>query len=100
MSMIKEITFKAKSKIQEWKSLLSGDFQPNMDTTAQKFDPVKHCGVYNTIGCSHVDGLLCSDRCELMAEYEEQQFYKHNNSKPCGNCDKCKCDKPAVDQVA
>jgi hypothetical protein len=29
-------------------------------------DPVKHCRVYKTIGCAHVDGLHCDMRtCEI-----------------------------------
>lgn len=23
-------------------------------------DPVKHCQVYKTVGCTHVDGMLCN----------------------------------------
>jgi hypothetical protein len=25
-------------------------------------DPVKHCKVYKTVGCAHVDGFLCDMR--------------------------------------
>lgn len=32
-------------------------FIDNMDN--QNPDPVKHCQVYRTIGCTHVDGPLC-----------------------------------------
>lgn len=25
-----------------------------------KNDPVRHCNVYKTVGCAHVDGMLCN----------------------------------------
>lgn len=25
-----------------------------------KDDPVRHCNVYKTVGCAHVDGMLCN----------------------------------------
>ena len=29
-------------------------------------DPVNHCNVYKTVGCAHVDGMLCDMRtCEI-----------------------------------
>lgn len=32
-------------------------------------DPVKHCKVYKTVGCNHVDGFLCDVRtCNITVE--------------------------------
>jgi len=28
----------------------------------RRLDPVKHCCVYKTVGCAHVDGMLCDVR--------------------------------------
>lgn len=34
-------------------------------------DPVKHCLVYRSVGCSHVDGMLCNMRtCSIKAQIE------------------------------
>lgn len=33
-------------------------------------DPVKHCEVYKSIGCSHVDGFLCDmDTCDIRQKF-------------------------------
>lgn len=37
----------------------------------RKNDPVKHCEVYKTEGCSHVDGYLCDFKnCNIRLEHE------------------------------
>lgn len=34
----------------------------------RSIDPVKHCAVYKTVGCAHVDGMLCNVRtCNIEA---------------------------------
>jgi len=34
-------------------------------------DPVKHCNVYRTVGCAHVDGMLCNMRtCDITVQIE------------------------------
>lgn len=78
----------------EWKSLFNGDFQPELPARNPTFDPFQKCGVYNTVGCVHIDGPLCDERCELLNEYEQNNFIKNKPRKSCGNCGKCKCDKP------
>lgn len=36
-------------------------------------DPVRHCKVYNEIGCSHVDGYLCNmNTCSILKEYNDK----------------------------
>ena len=36
-------------------------------------DPVKHCVVYKTEGCSHVDGMLCDyETCDIRLKYLEE----------------------------
>lgn len=33
-----------------------------------KDDPVRHCKVYKTVGCAHVDGMLCNMKtCDVKA---------------------------------
>lgn len=33
-----------------------------------KYDPVRHCKVYKTVGCAHVDGMLCNMKtCDVQA---------------------------------
>jgi hypothetical protein len=33
-----------------------------------KDDPVRHCKVYKTVGCAHVDGMLCNMKtCDVEA---------------------------------
>lgn len=34
-------------------------------------DPVKHCNVYRTVGCAHVDGMLCNmQTCAITVQVE------------------------------
>jgi hypothetical protein len=36
-------------------------------------DPIYNCQVYNTVGCSHVDGLLCDmETCNILKEHREE----------------------------
>jgi len=28
----------------------------------RSIDPVKHCNVYKSVGCAHIDGMLCNMR--------------------------------------
>lgn len=38
----------------------------NFIIRSDKNDPVKHCQVYRTFGCAHVDGFLCNmDTCNI-----------------------------------
>lgn len=35
-------------------------------------DPVRHCTVYRTVGCVHIDGILCHMKsCEILRDYLE-----------------------------
>lgn len=35
-------------------------------------DPVRHCTVYRTVGCAHIDGYLCHMKtCEILRDYLE-----------------------------
>ena len=34
-------------------------------------DPVKHCNVYRSVGCAHVDGMLCNMRtCDIVVNIQ------------------------------
>jgi hypothetical protein len=36
-----------------------------------KDDPVLHCNVYKTVGCAHVDGMLCNMKtCDVKVQLE------------------------------
>ena len=36
-----------------------------------KDDPVLHCNVYKTVGCTHVDGMLCNMKtCDVKVQLE------------------------------
>jgi len=38
-----------------------------------KNDPVKHCEVFKTIGCAHIDGMFCNmDNCPILEEYRDE----------------------------
>jgi hypothetical protein len=38
-------------------------------------DPVYHCEVYNEIGCSNIDGLLCDmSICRVLKDYRKKDF--------------------------
>jgi hypothetical protein len=48
-------------------------------------DPVKHCKLYKSEGCAHVDGFLCVyDTCDMRINYEkvgDDQGLQKKNSK-------------------
>lgn len=40
-------------------------------------DPVKNCGFYKSLGCSHVDGPLCDfPRCSMFKEWYKNQRHE------------------------
>jgi hypothetical protein len=53
------------------------DWQEHMAKDAIPPDPVKHCAVYRSEGCVHVDGLLCDVRdCPILKkEIPKHEFY-------------------------
>lgn len=41
------------------------------DIRKTSLDPVKHCLVYKSVGCAHVDGMLCDIRtCDIKVLVE------------------------------
>ena len=45
-------------------------------------DPVYHCDVYKTEGCSHVDGFLCDyEKCEIRLDAIRKKSEDSENSK-------------------
>lgn len=99
LSMIKQSVGKVKARFEEWRALVSGDFQPTLSTPssghdlAKDFNPTKDCAVYNTVGCSHIDSVLCGYKCELLDDYELSRAAKSALANSCGNCKGCVCAK-------
>lgn len=39
-------------------------------------DPVRSCDVYKTVGCAHVDGMLCDMKtCEILKKHKEKRAF-------------------------
>jgi hypothetical protein len=43
-------------------------------TDSSRSDPVRHCDVYKTEGCTHVDGFLCNmETCDILQKYRDEK---------------------------
>ena len=43
-------------------------------TDRLRSDPVRHCDVYKTEGCSHVDGFLCDmETCDILQKWKKDK---------------------------